>query len=271
LGVQILGPRIQYERAEPKSYPHRANLDVPNGIVIVASDAHYWPGPASLMHKALVSAIKEHKPKIVIMNGDVVDAPTISRHARIGWEERPALADEIENAKERMHEVAKVAGRAEKIWCLGNHDSRYETRLANVAPEYARIHGTSLQDHFPLWRPAWSCWLNDSVVVKHRWKGGIHAPYNNTVYAGKTMVTGHLHSARVTPFTDYNGTRYGVDTGCIAETDHKAFVDYTEDSPKNWRSAFGVFTFKDGQILYPELVTKWDDERVQFRGWVGKP
>ena len=80
------------------------------------------------------------------------------------------------------------------------------------------------------------------------------------------MVTGHLHSARVSPFTDYNGTRYGVDTGCVAEPDHKAFIDYTEDSPKNWRSATAFFTFKDGNLMMPELVTKWDDKRVQFRG-----
>ena len=47
------------------------------------------------------------------------------------------------------------------------------------------------------------------------------------------MVTGHLHSARVSPFTDYNGTRYGVrHAGCVAETDHKAFVDYTEEIPR---------------------------------------
>jgi hypothetical protein len=48
---------------------------------------------------------------------------------------------------------------------------------------------------------------------KHRMKGGIHAAHNNTLHAGTTMVTGHLHSVKVTPFSDYNGTRWDVDTG----------------------------------------------------------
>ena len=145
-------------------------------------------------------------------------------------------------------------------------NSRFETRIATVAPEYAKIHGVHLNDHFPNWRSAWSAWINNDVVVKHRFKGGIHAPHNNTMWAGKTVVTGHLHSAKVIPFDDYNGTRYGVDSGCIADTDAKAFLNYTEDNPRSWRSAFVLLTFKGGRLMYPELVLKWDSGSVQFRG-----
>jgi hypothetical protein len=41
--------------------------------------------------------------------------------------------------------------------------------------------------------------VNDSVMVKHRWKGGIHATHNNAVESGVSFCTGHLHSAKVTP------------------------------------------------------------------------
>jgi hypothetical protein len=84
------------------------------------------------------------------------------------------------------------------------------------------------------------------------------------------MITGHLHSQKIVPFTDYGGTRYGVDTGCCADVNHKAFVAYTEDSPKNWVSGFAVLKFKDGRLMYPELVTAWDAKHVQFRGEVIK-
>jgi hypothetical protein len=131
------------------------------------------------------------------------------------------------------------------------------------------MKGIHLRDHFPNWEPGWSCWVND-VVVKHRFKGGIHATHNNAVTSGKHMVTGHLHSAKVTPWTDYNGTRYGVDTGCLADPDHRAFVDYTEDNPKNWRSAFALLTFHKGRLLMPELVQVFDDKHVEFRGEVIK-
>jgi hypothetical protein len=119
-----------------------------------------------------------------------------------------------------------------------------------------------------MWKPCWSTWINDDVVVKHRFKGGMHAPQNNTLWSGRTMVTGHLHSAKVQPITDYNGTRYGVDTGCLAETFGEQFRDYTEDNPRNWRSGFCVLTFKGGKLLQPELVLAWDERHVEFRGEV---
>ncbi len=117
-----------------------------------------------------------------------------------------------------------------------------------------------------MWEPCWSVFINESVVVKHRFKGGMHAPHNNTLWAGRTVITGHLHSAKVHPITDYNGTRWGVDTGCLAAADAKAFLDYTEDNPKNWISSFCVLTFRDGRLLPPELVTVWDEKQVTFRG-----
>lgn len=247
-------------------HPHRIQLDIRNGTVLIGSDAHIWPGAPSLAMRAFTRFCRDMKPTAVILNGDVLDFPRISRHPPIGWESQPQVADEIEAAKEQLHQIESATFKARKIWTLGNHDARYETRLATVAPEYARVHGVHLRDSFPLWEPCWSVFINDNVVVKHRFKSGVHAPHNNAMWSGRTMVTGHLHSSKVQPLTDYNGTRYGVDTGCLADTDAKAFIDYTEDNPKSWRSGFCVLTFVDGQLLPPELVSVWDDSRVVFRG-----
>ena len=254
-----------------KEYPWRLVHDITNGHVVVFSDCHYWPGTRSLMHRALLEVIKEFKPVLVIANGDVIDAPSISRHASIGWEKRPQLVDEIENVKDRLSEIEKATFKTRKIWTLGNHDQRFEMRLANVAPEYAKIHGVHLKDHFPAWEPCWQIWLNDEVIVLHRYKSGEYAIRNNPVFAGKSTVTGHLHRANVFCHDDANGTRYGVDTGCVADTDADAFVGYMEGRTWNWRSGFGLLTFKGGRLMLPELVLKWDDEHVQFRGKVMRP
>lgn len=269
LGRQITVPEQRHGSGTRHhvAHPHRIHLEIENGIAIVGSDAHYWPGPPSTAHRAFVKFIHENAPALVCLNGDVIDATTISRHPPIGWENTPTLVEEIETAQDRLDEICKACTKkTKKTWTLGNHDGRFETRLATVAPEFARLHGVHLKDHFPLWEPAWSTWINESVVIKHRYKGGLHAPTNNTLYAGKSIITGHLHSAQVRPFNDYNGTRYGVDTGCLADTDAKAFVDYTEDNPKNWRAGFGILTFVNGKLLQPELVLVWDADHVQFRG-----
>lgn len=267
-----LSEKYQRDIKAPRSQPHdphkgRIKIEIPDGVVLVGGDAHYWPGPATLMHRAFVQFARDLKPKAVIMNGDAFDGAAISRHPSIGWEDQPSVVQELEAVQERLHEIELATPRSCKLlWPAGNHDLRFETRLATVAPEFKHLKGFHLKDHFPSWTPAWSVWINDQVVVKHRYKGGVHATHNNTVAAGMSMVTNHLHSAKVTPYDDYRGTRWGVDTGCLAEPYGPQFQDYSEDNPRNHRTGFAVLTFRGGRLLPPELVTKWDEHTVVFRG-----
>lgn len=269
-GRQITKPDQSQTRHGIK-HAARIHFDILNGVVLVGSDAHIWPGPMTTAMRAFVKFCVDVKPKLVILNGDVVDLPQISRHSPIGWENHPTVEQEIKAAQDQLMQIEDaVPSNCKLAWTLGNHDARFETRLATVAPEYARIHGFHLKDHFPAWSGCWSTWINSDVVIKHRLKGGIHAPHNNTVQSGKHIVTGHLHSAKVIPWTDYNGTRYGVDTGCLAEPGADAFVDYTEDGPLNWRSGFAVLTFHKSKLLPPELVTTWSRNEIVFRGEIQK-
>lgn len=267
---QIVAPLHRNNSGTRHGAEHAARLhyDCDNGIVLVGSDAHIWPGDPTTAMRAFIKFARELKPRVLCLNGDVMDHPQISRHPPIGWENHPTVEQEIRAAQEQLAVIEDAAPKSKRVWTLGNHDGRFETRLATVAPEYARLHGFHLKDHFPAWSACWAAWVNDDVVIKHRYKGGTHATHNNTVASGKHMVTGHLHSAKVTPYSDYNGTRYGVDTGCLADPDAQAFVDYTEDAPKNWRSAFAVLTFHKGRLLQPELVQVFDKKRVEFRGKV---
>ncbi len=246
----------------------RFSMNISDGIVLVGSDAHYWPGHITTAHRAFVRWCEIFKPTLVVMNGDVFDGSGISRFARIGWDHRPTVKQELEAVKDRLGEIEKAATFAKKAMPLGNHDARFETRLANEAPQYEGIEGFHLKDHLPGWHPCWGVWINDEVVIKHRWKGGIHASYQNTLQSGVTLVTGHLHSLQVRPYTDYRGTRYGVDTGTLAEPRGPQFTDYTEDNPKNWRSGFVMLTFYKGQLLQPELCQVIDEGLVDWRGGV---
>lgn len=247
----------------------RVDLGVLNGTVIVFSDAHFW-GARTTAHRGLLWAIKQFAPAAVVANGDIFDGASISRHPRIGWTKQPTVLEELRACTDAMGEIEEAAKAARHnvwlAWCLGNHDSRYESFLSAHASQYEKVQGFQLRDHFPAWRPAWACWVNENTVIKHRFKGGIHAAHNNTVSAGLNIVTGHLHSLKVTPWTDYNGTRYGVDTGCLAEPDGKQFADYLEMNPTNWRSGFAVLTFRDGKLLMPELCLKHSEGKVEFRG-----
>lgn len=264
---QNLGPR-QYD--VPKSqHPGRIEIEVKDGYVLIGSDGHYWPGIVSTAHRGFVKLCKELKPKAVIYNGDAFDGASISRHPPMGWETLPTVQEEIETVQDRLSEIEQAAFKAQKVWTLGNHDGRFENRLATVAREYAKVHGFHLKDFFPNWRPAWSVWINNEVVVKHRYKGGTHATHNNAMSAGKTTVTGHLHSLKVTPYNDYTGMRWGVDCGTLADPGGPQF-DYTEDNPRNHRSGFIVLKFRSGRLLWPEIVSVFDASHIEFRGEVIK-
>lgn len=251
-------------------HPGSIDLHISDGVVLIGSDSHYWPGIITTAHRGFVHLAKKLQPKIIVKNGDVMDFPKLSRYAPIGWENRPDVAKEIEAAQDRMKEIQQAAPNAERCWPIGNHDSRFETRLATIAPEYAKVNGVHLKDHFPFWRGCWQVLVNDEVVIKHRFKSGLHAPHNNTMWAGKTIITGHLHSLKVMPVSDLNGTRWGIDCGTLADAYGPQFYNYTELNPVNWRSGFVVLTFKNGELLWPEIAFVRGEGLIDFRGEVIK-
>jgi hypothetical protein len=262
------GTAHHYKHLSPTEHSARKHFEVKDGVVLIFSDAHFWPGVRTTAFKALLRFIAELKPKAIINNGDAFDGASISRYPRIGWDSKPSVIEELKACKERLGEIEDAADGARLYWPLGNHDARFENRLAQNAGEYEGVKGFSLKDHFTAWAPCWSVWINSEVVVKHRLRGGVHATRNNTLNAGKTTFTGHLHQLKVTPLDDYNGTRWGVDTGTLADPSGPQFTDYLEDGFTDWRSGFAVATFHQGKLLWPEVCRTLEFGKVDFRGHV---
>lgn len=271
-GVQIVPPGRTHNGFVRKLDDHPAFLQhkIKDGYILVGSDAHFWPGNITTAHRAFVAFAERFQPELIVMNGDVMDFPAISRFSPSSWtdwENRPSVADEIMAAQERLEEVRKAAPNAVLAWTLGNHDGRFESRIATAAPEFAKVNGIHLKDHFPHWRPAWAVNVNDfDLIIKHRIKGGIHAARNNTIVAGKSTFTGHLHSLKVVAHTDYGGTRYSADTGTLAEPYGDQFIHYTEGNPVDWRSGFILARYKNGELLWPEVIHVRAPGVVEFRG-----
>ena len=246
----------------------RTNVKLENGIIVIGSDCHYWPGIISTAHRAFVKIIKDLKPRMVVMNGDVFDGASISRHPLSGWGSTPSVKQELEACQDRLGEVERAAKGAALHWTWGNHDQRFNARLAaQVGDTWRGVEGMNLTDHFPLWKFSTSIMVNDNVQIKHRLYNGIHASYNATLKSGISTVNGHLHSLKITPWTDLTGTRYGVDTGSLANVWGDQF-EYTEDSTRNHRSGYAVLTFINGKLMPPELVEVMNEDagEVYFRG-----
>lgn len=269
LNVVITPPTRGGHVQQLDQHPAAIQLGIRDGVVLVGSDAHYWPGVVSTAHRAFVKFCAELKPKAVVMNGDAYDGARVSRWPEGSWEDmhsKPSVIQELEATQAGLSEIAKASPGARHVFTLGNHDARFEMRLLQQVPEYAGVKGTRLKDHFPEWEPAWAAMVGKEVVIKHRIKNGLHAPHNNALWSGRSIITGHLHSQKIMPISDYNGTRWGVDAGCLADPYGPQFYNYTELNPLNWRSGFAVLTFKEGRMLMPELVWVSAPDTIQFRG-----
>lgn len=253
-------------------HPHRIEIELRDGVVIVGSDAHIRPGVTTTAMRAFQVFSHDLNPDVTVLDGDVLNFAKLSRHPPIGWwEERTEPADELEEG----HAQLELIKGKRRIWPLGNHDAFFEKAVAQKLPELARVKGVHLKDHFPDWEPCWSLWINPGpgrspVCIRHRPRGGsgANAGHTTTLYAGVSTVTGHNHYLGVSPFSDYWGIRYAVQTGTLAVPYGPQFVHYTEDAPVNWASGFSVLTFKDYRLLWPELVHVVNEAEglVEFRG-----
>lgn len=248
-----------------------AALELRDGVVAVASDCHYWPGDPSAAHRAFVRLLERLQPDVVIINGDEFDGAQISRHARIGWDVRPTVADELRAVQNRLAEIVRATPQAQHLATFGNHTLRFDTYLASNAALVEGVPQMRYTDHLPDWTYAWAWMFNGHTLVKHRIASGLHATWNNTQKAHVSTVTGHLHSLKVTPNTTMspvnNGTIYGVDCGMLADPWGPQF-DYMEQGPRNWRAGCAVLTFVDGELMPPELMQVLSPDRAIFRGTI---
>lgn len=254
-----IGQALNAEHTRRKEN-YRQILENVTGPVVIFSDLHAWPGEASPAFFALLEVIKELKPKIIINGGDSFDGARISRHPPGGFLNLPEVQDELSWAQTLLKKIEDAAPKgASLIWTAGNHDSRFTQRLALQAPEYAKVRGFDLKDHFERWTFCWSCVINPKTPsetwVKHRWNGGIHAAYANHK-SGVNFCTGHTHALEAKPFTDLRGRRWAVQTGTLSPLGVEAGdkFSYAEDNPSQSCQGFVILHYIKDQLLPPELV-----------------
>ena len=275
-GYALPSAALPAHAIERWTYPKLLSRAVSDGVVLVASDAHVWPGPDTTALKALleVTRMLGKSVRMLVANGDWLDGASTNRHEPHGWSRRPSAKEELDAVGDALHRwrVAAKPARtgAASIYTVGNHELNFERRLAARVPQYEGLHGMRLADHFSDWELTWSLWLNRNsahpVMIKHRQAGGVHAAYNNTLKGGVTMVTGHTHVLEVKPWGDYRGRRWGVQTGCVADPGAPSF-EYAENGYSPSCAGFAVLTFRDGRLMPPEICEVIEG-RALWRGEV---
>lgn len=257
------------------TYPAHIHKELKSCSVLVGGDSHFWPGQASFIYDAFVDVAKYIKPKAIVLNGDLIDGTRVSRHPRLRNQTTPRVKDELDEAKRQLGRLPMVHHR---IITLGNHDQRLDNYLANQGPEIDDC-AMQLSDWFPGWELGYAAMINEGLPhvipceIRHYYRTGIHARWNNAVYSGIHIVTNHTHGLGVTPYNNRTGRIYGVETGMLNWNDAAQF-EYHQGMQSRAHAGFAVLTFdENGNMLPPELA-EWIHGKLIFRGmsWgFGKP
>ena len=250
-----------------REHYERTDCELPNGVIVVGSDVHKWPGENTPAQQAFINVIKEIQPDLIVLNGDVFDGASVSRWPKSTYGLKiPTVKEELEAIHQYLDEIKAASRTAKYWWTLGNHDMRFEAKLANLAPEYEGVPGFSLQDQFPDWCMSISLMVNEKLMIKHRFRNGIHATWNNVLHSGGgiSICTGHVHRLQASIFSSYAGTAWGIDCGTLGETIGPQ-MHYGEDNPANHCAGFAVLTIINGQLVHPEFCVILGD-RAFFRG-----
>lgn len=261
LGITLSAHNAKF--SQQNNWPRKSEHIEIDGSLVVFSDAHFWPHATGAAYFGLLEVLAEIKPQVVLDNGDSFDGATISRHAPISFDRLPSLAEEYECCMEHMDAIIDAAGDAEFYRNVGNHDLRFEGKMASKVPEMIGMPATTIGELFPKWKHNYSVVFNDELIAMHKWHCGIHAAWNNVLKAGKSIMTSHTHRLKILPHTDFSGRKYSIETGCLADPEGDQF-SYCLDTAKDWQPGFVVIEFDDNG-MHPECA-ELIGNRIRFRG-----
>jgi hypothetical protein len=252
--------------AEKTHFARRRGYKVENGTVIIASDAHWLPDHRSTGLDALIEVVRMLKPELIVLNGDMLDGGTISRwDPTRGHHKRFGLREELDCLKANTEAIQEAAGKAFLAYTLGNHDLRLSRYIAVHAPEALDLPNTRLEDWIPKWPLSWTVEVNPGgpgmTVIRHKNQPGmLHLQSSR---AGCHYVHGHLHKLNINRQATFQGIRYSIDTGSLADPLSDAF-DYTEGNFDH-QQGFAVLTYRNGRLMPPDLCEIVDGV-AWFRG-----
>jgi len=239
-------PAIHYPETDIKS-------------ILIGGDAHIWPGEPTIMWKAFAKVAKQLKPDCIVLNGDILDGARVSRHSRALGSRAPKISEEIEAVRAHI-KMLPLAN--QKIWTMGNHDIRVDNYLASAAPELEDYAG-HLKDRFPEWQFCWATIIND-VEIRHRFRSGIHAGWNNALHSGINIVTSHTHQLQLTAVRNRRGSHYGIEAGMLGNPFGPQF-EYAEGTASRSCPGFVFLTFDDDFNLMPPEFCELIRGRPAFR------
>ena len=263
--------------------------------VLVGSDFHgQFVDPLAL--RVFLDVARDVQPDTIVLNGDVVDFPQVSRFTHMPGAGSLSLQDEIDFTREKIvRRVREAAPKAAILWVIGNHEHRLVRYLADTAPELASLRSlswTSLLgvDDYEVemcfggnfmaptqrqradnYRRRTHAVLHDCFVVTHGQSLAANAPEAEARRWGMSGTSGHTHR----PGICWKPTAACPTLSWTSTPMMAGFAvgkDYV-DGPSAWTMGFGLFTIDAAQGLVTPVVIPVYEDSAAFAGrlWAATP
>ena len=131
LNKTFYNSKIEFELPESHA-EHYDPYEIKQTKTLILSDLHF-PYQDNEAIRAAIKYGKEKKVTCILINGDLIDFATISRHER-DWRHR-TVAQEFEAVRTFLRSLRKHFPKAKIVFKEGNHDERWEKYLFLKAPE----------------------------------------------------------------------------------------------------------------------------------------
>ena len=242
-------------------------LELKTKKVLVYGDIHF-PYHDEKALKILYSYMKDYKPKVIVINGDVVDFYSLSDFNKNS--DYFNLQKEIDLAREHFRMVRKLNPKAKIYFLEGNHSKRLQKYLWNH-PELEGLEYLSIPVLFDLdrykinyvsseidyWKKSSGYLDLGDVVVMHgdsRLNGASNSKYagysakNTMMTIQKSVVMNHVHRLAIVSHYQYDKLMYGIEAGCLCQKVPTA----------NWQQGFVTFELHKGKMVNPKLYYIFD-------------
>lgn len=208
---------------------------------ISLSDTHYPYEDKDAM--TMVRAFMEDlQPDIVVLNGDILDCPTISKYAPRRGEllKETSLQDQLDYATDRLEELRETVPGARFEFIEGNHEDRLQLYLGSKAKELASLRVLDFDqlaklDDLGMNHTVYGqgVWLNDRLFCYHGQYIGSNWTDKERMSSGASTITGHQHQQRVSYHRDRSRSYKNVGQGCLCSMN----PPYLR-TPPNWQQGF---------------------------------
>lgn len=224
--------------------------NVKDADIVVLSDIHIPFQDNKAVDRA-IEYIKDNKPDMVVLNGDILDMFMLSRFTK-GEGRNPM--EEISMCQELLKRIRQAVPKSDIFYVIGNHETRLEKYVLNKAPELASL----VEDVFSIIkvsdfkiRGCASLTLNDTFVFKHGTllgsKSGLSAikEMENSYMSG---CSGHTH--RLCKYIARKAGRKFIwmESGCLCDLNPEYVTN------PNWQQGFCTISIRDGKVKHARAI-----------------